>query len=1073
MVQNSIPLSKKVGLVTESVTAMQRTIKIMPGEKVYVDLVISVENTKKTVLENLKKYLGMQNVKRTFELSKARVEAESRYLGIKGKEIEIYQKMISYLIFANPTKKMNLKTLPKEQYKQSNLWKYGISGDLPIILVKIKDINDIYVVDQILKAYEFFRSKNIEVEIIILDEEKYSYENYVKEEIEESILNNQIAYLENTKGGIFVLSNDEVSKEDINLFKFVASIIIDSHLGNLENGLKDLEEEYKENIVKVWDDKRIFTTEEEQKQDIDILENCDQLKYYNEYGGFSQDGKEYWIRTNKHNRLPTVWSHVLANENFGTVVTENMGGYTWYKNSRLNRITAWHNHANLDSPSEVIYLRDLQNGKSWSLGANPMPDNRNYNVVYGFGYAKYIHQSSGIYQELTTFVPKEDSVKVNILKLKNDTPNKKKIKVLYYTKPVLDEDEIKSDGYIYVKINNNSNMLQLKNLYSNEFESTVGFVSSSEKIKSFTGDKNFFFGKGGLDNPDALRKTYLNNDNGLGAKSCSAIELEIEIESYAEKEISLVLGAKDTEIEAKDLAYKYSKIANCNMELKNVKNYWSEMLEKVNVRTPVESINIILNGWGMYQTISSRLYARSGFYQSGGAYGFRDQLQDALSTKFINPEILKNQIIKHSKHQFIEGDVEHWWHEDTDRGIRTRFSDDLLWLIYAVIEYIEFTGDRSILEIETTYLKGDILRENEDERYDKYLESNIKESILKHCMRALEKSLNFGENGLPKIGSGDWNDGLSEVGNKGKGESVWLGFFLYYILDRLKIFGDISQKNMKLDYNYEELKSSLKKALNTSGWDGRWYSRAYMDNGDVLGSMENEECRIDGISQSWSVISNAGDNDKKYISMKSLETHLIDREIGIIKLLDPPFNKGKLEPGYIKAYMPGVRENGGQYTHAATWVIIAEAMLGFGDKANELYKMINPIEHSKVKDAANKYKVEPYVIPADVYGSGNLAGRGGWTWYTGSSSWYYKAGIEYILGLRIKNGVLSLKPCVPADWKEYSIKYKWQNSIYNIRVINENGKNNKIERVLLDGKVTENSIILDGSGKIFNIEFYM
>ena len=1068
MVKNSIPLSKKVGLVTEPVVSMQRTIKLMPGEKTYIDLIISVEENKKKAIENLKKYVGIQNVKRTFELSKARVEAESRYLGIKGKDIEIYQKMLSYIIFDNPLKKINSKKIPKEHYKQSELWKYGISGDLPIILVKVKDVNDIYVVEQILKAYDFFRSKNVSVEIVFLDEEKHSYENYVKEEIEESILNNQIAYMENVKGGIFILSKDEIRKEDINLLKFVASIIVDSHLGNIENGLKDLEEEYEDNYVKVWDDKRLFKLEEDNSKDLDIIGNSEQLKYYNEYGGFSKDGKEYWIKINKENKLPTVWSHVLANKNFGTIITENMGGYTWYKNSRLNRITAWHNHANLDIPSEVIYLRDLNTGSCWSIGANPMPDNRNYNVVYGFGYAKYIHQSSGILQELTTFVPKEDSIKVNILRLKNETPNKKKIRIMYYSKPVLGEDEIKSNGSIYVKYDTNSNMLNIKNLYSSEIENIISFMSCSEKIKSFSGDKGFFFGKGGLDNPDGLKKTYLNNDNGLGAKSCAVIEVEVELESYSEKVISLTLGAGEKEIDIKDLAYKYSKISNCNLELKEVKSYWEDMLSRVCVNTPVESINIILNGWAMYQTITSRLLARSGYYQSGGAYGFRDQLQDTLGTKYINPEILKNQIIKHSKHQFIEGDVEHWWHDETGRGIRTNFSDDLLWLVYATIEYIEFTGDKSILDIQTNYLKGNILEDNQDEKYDKYEESDIKESIYMHCIRAINKSLDFGENGLPKIGTGDWNDGFSEVGNKGKGESIWLGFFLYTILDRF--IPNCKEKDIE---KYEDAKNSLKKALNINGWDGRWYKRAYMDNGDVLGSMENEECRIDSIAQSWAVISNAGDNDKKYISMQSLENHLIDRELGIIKLLDPPFCKGKLEPGYIKAYMPGVRENGGQYTHAAIWAIIAEAVLKFGDKSVELYKMINPIEHSKVGDAAKKYRVEPYVIPADIYGSGNLAGRGGWTWYTGSASWYYIAGIEYILGLKINKGVLTINPCISKEWKEYSIRYKWQNSIYNIKVINQNNQSTNVEKILLDGVEVQNSIILDGSGKVFNIELYM
>ncbi|MBS5858200.1 MAG: hypothetical protein KIC60_06920 [Clostridium sp.] len=411
------------------------------------------------------------------------------------------------------------------------------------------------------------------------------------------------------------------------------------------------------------------------------------------------------------------------------------------------------------------------------------------------------------------------------------------------------------------------------------------------------------------------------------------------------------------------------------------------------------------------------------------------------------------------------------------RGIRTRFSDDLLWLPYLVLEYIKFTGDYSLLEEETPYVVGEILKDGEEERYDKYLESEKRESIYKHCIRAIEKSFNFGENGLPKIGTGDWNDGFSTVGNKGKGESVWLGFFLYKILDGFievcKKRVEEGKENANIIGKFEKIKLDLKRALNTKGWDGRWFKRAFMDDGSALGSMENEECRIDSIAQSWSIISNAGDNDKKYISMESLENHLIDKENGIIKLLDPPFEKGKLEPGYIKAYLPGVRENGGQYTHAACWVIIAQTMLGFGDKALELYRMINPIEHSRTKDTCNKYKVEPYSMPADIYGASNLAGRGGWTLYTGSASWYYDAGIEYILGLKIENGVMKFEPCIPKDWKEYLIRYKWGKSIYNIKIKNPNQKNTGVEKVFLNGNEVANGIRLDWNNRIFNIEVIM
>ena len=562
-------------------------------------------------------------------------------------------------------------------------------------------------------------------------------------------------------------------------------------------------------------------------------------------------------------------------------------------------------------------------------------------------------------------------------------------------------------------------------------------------------------------------------NQACGENSCIAFEIEIELEAYENKEIVLFLGEEDDILNAKDMAYKYSKISNAKEEFNNVKRYWYELLTRIQVKTPLESMNLMLNGWTIYQTIVSRLWGRTGYYQSGGAVGFRDQLQDTLGVKYLDVELMKNQILTQSKHQFLEGDVEHWWHDETNRGIRTRFSDDLLWLCYVVSEYVEYTGDKSLLDEKTTYLQGTQLEDGEDEKYDLYLSSDISETIYEHCIRAIEKSLDFGEHGLPKIGSGDWNDGLNTVGNKRKGESVWLGFFIYEILTRFIPICEERGDN-ELAERYKNIKEELKRALNNNAWDGRWFKRAYTDEGEPIGSIENEECRIDSISQSWGVISDAADNDKKYISMESLENHLIDKENGIIKLLDPPFNKTKMEPGYIKSYLPGVRENGGQYTHAAMWAIIAFTKLGFGDKAVEYFRMINPIEHSRTKETALKYKVEPYVIPADIYGAEGLAGRGGWTWYTGSSSWFYKAGIEHILGLNIKNNILTINPCIPKDWKEYSIKYRYKNSIYNIKVKNENGKNTGIEKFILNGKeIEEKQISLNGDGGIYEIEIEM
>lgn len=1070
-VENSMPFTKKIGYTLDPIVAIKNTVKIRPEETIYMDLIISVGEEKENVIKNLVKFMNNENIKRTFELLKAKNEAENRYLGIKGKDIEVYQKMLSYLLFSPKVSIKENYNNENNKYLISDLWKYGISGDLPIILVKIKDVNDIDIIKEVLSAHEFFRVKNIKVDLVILNEEKESYENYVRDAIQTEILNKNMAYLLNIPGGIYCLDNID-NKQDKRLLETRANLVINANYNLLKTQMEEIENKILDNIKEIGYDaksERVINIEEEKEEIIDEKE----LKYFNEYGGFSKDGKEYCIKVNSDVTLPTVWSHIITNKEFGTLTTESMGGYTWNKNSKLNKITAWSNDQVTDTPSEIIYLKDMDTDQKWSLGFNPMHDKNDYYAIYGFGYAKYIHTSSKIKQTTEIFVPQNDNIKINLITLENKNPQKKNIKLIYYLKPVIGEDEIKTNGYININFNSASNIMFIKNLMSENKDNQI-FVSSSEKINSYTGSRTSFFKNSTIDNPIGLDQLELSRENSFGKDGIVAISMNVSIEAFSTKEIVLMLGSANNKEECQDLAYKYSNISNCKNEYLNVKKYWSELINRVQVNTPMESTNILLNGWLIYQSICSRLYGRTGFYQSGGAYGFRDQLQDVMAIKYIAPEITREQILKSSRHQFVEGDVEHWWHEETKRGIRTRISDDLLWLVYVTVDYVLFTNDYSILDEETTYKAGEVLKPEESERYDLYLDSNIKESIYSHCIRAIEKSLNFGENGLPKIGTGDWNDSFSNVGSKGIGESVWLGFFLYDVIN--KFIPICRRKNDETRIKrYEEILEKLRKNLNTYGWDSRWYKRAFTDNKEVLGSLQNEECRIDSISQSWATISGAGDNDKKYIAMESLENHLVDKEVGIIKLLDPPFEKSKLEPGYIKAYLPGTRENGGQYTHAATWTIIAQSILNLNDKAYENFRMINPIEHSRTKDESTKYKVEPYVIAADVYGQGNLAGRGGWTWYTGSSSWMYIAGIRYILGLNIENGYLVINPHIPNKWNEYEIRYKYKNSLYNIKVINS-GINNeinggKVQKVICNREeMKEKKVKLDGDGGVYNIE---
>ena len=730
--------------------------------------------------------------------------------------------------------------------------------------------------------------------------------------------------------------------------------------------------------------------------------------YNNEYGQFSDDGKEYIITENKNNRTPLAWSHILTNDEFGTVITNGMGGFTWYKNSKTNKITKFTNDAFKDCSSENIIFKD--NNKDWSIDAYTMPDDGDYRVKYGFGYAVFGHESNGIEQQLEIFVPNDINAKTNIIRLKNITSENKKIEIKYNLDFIIGERE---SNYINEEYKENLNMIIV---YNNVNMKYLTYITSNEKI---------------------------NNNK----------EVVIELEPKEEKEIVLVLGCE--EIEENCIKSASVMTNNYNEKLKQTKDYWKKLTSMVSAKTPLESFNIMQNGFLVYQTIASRMKAKTGFYQVSGGYGYRDQLQDAMGMKWTNPNILKEQILKHAAHQFIEGDVEHWWHDETELGIRSRYSDDMLWLPYAVLDYIEFTGNEKILKKKVNYVEGKTLLENEVDRVDYYYTSEKEGTILEHCIKAINKAMKFGKNKLPLIEGGDWNDGMNMIGQKHIGESIWLGFFLYDIIKRFVEY----IKNDKQKKEFVEIAIQLKKALNTIGWNGRWYIRAIKDDGNKVGSNECEECKIDSISQSFSVISEAGDNDKKIIAMKSLEKMLIDNNSNTIKLLTPALENENL--GYISSYGKGMRENGGQYTHAAIWALIAEAILENNNVVYEMYKKINPIEHSKTKEEANIYKVEPYVVAADIYSEGKLAGRGGWTWYTGSSSWLYEAQIKYILGIKIKKGIMNISPCIPDQWDEFSVKLKWKNATYNI---NYKRRSKKLKK--------ENKpIILQNIGE-WNIEIY-
>ena len=730
-------------------------------------------------------------------------------------------------------------------------------------------------------------------------------------------------------------------------------------------------------------------------------------------------------------------------------------------------MTPWSNDWVVDPLSEALYIRDDGARKYFSITPEPVRDEDVYDIEHGFGYSIFKHTANNISGELTMFCPKDKKLKLCKVLLENKSLEVKGLTLFYYSSMVLGVYSYKSAKYISTNIE--ENFIYAQNPFNKYFYKNKTYLTilGGEEL-TFTGDKSEFIGKGSdLSTPKALSNDNLSNKCGGIYDPCLAVCTKVHLEPGEQKSLLIILGCQEELDTIKEFINYYSDINKCDEDLSNVKKYWNDFLGKVQVKTPDLSMNYLLNGWLMYQTLSCRYLARTAFYQSGGAYGFRDQLQDSMSLGILDSEITRKQILRSAIRQYKEGDVQHWWHPVIMSGIRTKFSDDLLWLPYVTIEYIKSTGDYSVLNEKVPYLEDEPLREGEDERYTIVNSSNSDGTIYEHCIKAMDRALKFGKNNLPLMGSGDWNDGMNTVGNGGKGESVWLGYFLYKILDDFVLLCEYINDDKKI-IEYGKYKEFIKENIEKNAWDGGWYKRAFFDDGTALGSRENDECKIDSLPQSWSVISGAAKKSRALEAMNAVDRYLLNEEKGIILLLAPPFNNSKLAPGYIKGYVPGVRENGGQYTHAATWVILAWTLLGDGNKAWKYYNMINPINHSSNEISANNYKVEPYVMAADIYLREPHGGRGGWSWYTGASGWMYKVGLENILGLkRVKNKGYKITPCVPDSWNEYELNIKDDVGEYHIVVKrgNDSIDNENKGKIILNNKLLDDDIIPKSSGK--------
>jgi cyclic beta-1,2-glucan synthetase len=776
------------------------------------------------------------------------------------------------------------------------------------------------------------------------------------------------------------------------------------------------------------------------------------LQFWNGLGGFTPDGREYVTVLGKGEWTPAPWINVVANPAFGFQVSESGSGYTWSVNSRENKLTPWSNDPVSDAPGEMFYVRDEESGLIWGPTCLPIrEDTGPYVIRHGQGYSRFEHASHGIALELLQFVPLDDPIKISRLTLTNRSVRKRRLSVTAYVEWVLGVQRTGSAPFVATEIDPPTGAMFARNSWNGEFADRVAFADLGPRPISFTSDRVEFLGRNaGLDRPEALlRREKLTGNTGAGLDPCAALQTMVELEPGERREVLFLLGQGQSREESRSLVRRYRGI-DCATALREVQEHWSRVLETVQVSTPDPAMDLLLNRWLLHQTLACRIWSRSATYQSGGAYGFRDQLQDVLALAVTRPDIVRDHLLRAAARQFKEGDVQHWWHPPTGRGVRTRMTDDRLWLPYAVAHYIETTGDRAVLDEAVPWLEGARLEDAQQEAYFAPTESGDRATLFEHCARALDRSLDMGSHGLPLIGAGDWNDGMNRVGHEGRGESVWLGWFLLVNLREFSRIADLRAEDERAA-RWRKTAALLAASLEREGWDGEWYRRAFFDDGTPLGSAANDECRIDSISQSWAVLSGAGDKERARRAMASVERLLLKPEDRLLLLLSPPFDRTPLDPGYIKGYPPGVRENGGQYTHAGVWSVMAFAELGEGDKAAYLFDLLNPIHHATSRAGVHRYRVEPYTVAADIYSEPPHAGRGGWTWYTGAAGWLHRAGLETILGFRKRGSTLCIDPCIPHRWKGFEITYRHGRTLYRIRVENPAGVCRGVSRASLDG----------------------
>jgi len=1069
VLEEQAPLSGATGATLDPIFALGQVVELKPHASVKIAALTLVAKSRREALAMAERYRRWVIIDRAFNQARSRTERELRHLGLDSSSLEPIQHLLSLLFYPHPARRAEPHILAANQKGQSSLWAYSISGDYPVLLVRIREEGEIPLVHELLQAHIYWRSRQLKVDLVIINQEESGYGQEMQGNLFRLIHRTNSGNWLNQRGGIFILRRDQLSEADQILLQTVARVILDGDRGSLSEQLAGLYQQ-SSRLPSLTPSRPL----DELEEPIPPVSRPAKLQFDNGFGGFSQDGKEYLVYLKSGEATPAPWINVIANEDFGFLISETGSGYSWSVNSGENRLSTWRNDPVSDLPSEALYLRDEETAEIWTPTPQPAPALEPYLVRHSAGYTIFEHHSHGLQHRLRCFVAPEAPLKIVQLRVENLWRQPRRLTATYYLEWVLGTNRESSQQYIVTEYNREQQALLAYNRYNTEFSERVAFIAASKEPHGLTADRTEFLGRmGSLSYPAALRRIGLESRIGAGLDPCAAIQLHLDLAPGGSEEIYFLIGQAADRTEAEALIRQYQAAGQVMIAWQAVQALWRDILETVQVETPDPAMNLLLNRWLLYQALACRIWGRSALYQSSGAYGFRDQLQDVTSIIYARPDLARAHILRAARHQFLEGDVLHWWHPPSGRGVRTLIRDDLLWLPYVTAHYVALTGDETILNEQVPFLKGEPLKGEEEERYGHYESTQESYSLYEHCRRALSKGDTAGSHALPLMGAGDWNDGMNRVGIEGQGESIWLGWFLYTALTK---FADLAERIGEPEHAaaYRHRAEKLCQAMEAHGWDGAWYRRAYYDDGTPLGSVQNRECQIDAIAQSWGVISGAAEPERARQAMQAVMDRLVRWDDRLILLFTPPFDKTPRDPGYIKGYLPGIRENGGQYTHAALWTIWAMAELGDGETAEALFRLINPIYRADTPEKAAQYHVEPYVISADVYSVPPHTGRGGWTWYTGSSGWMYRLGVEAILGLRRQGQTLWLEPHIPREWPGYRLTYRHGNATYNIQVQNPEGLQQGIKQVTLDGQpLPDGKIPLEDDGRQHQVDIVL